>query len=45
VATEVLRADDADKVYFQVLGTRGEYIAGDRELPVPDEPAAAAQTK
>ena len=44
VATEVLRADDADKVYFQVLGARGEFIAGDRALPVPDEPAAAAQT-
>ena len=44
VATEVLRADDADKVYFQVLGARGEFIAGDRALPVPDEPAAAAQS-
>ena len=43
VATEVLRADDADKVYFQVLGARGEFIAGDRALPVPEEPAAAAQ--
>ncbi len=43
VAAEVLRADDADKVYFQVLGARGEFIAGDRSLPVPDEPAAAAQ--
>ena len=44
VAAEVLRTDDAEKVYFQVLGARGEYIAGDRDLPVPDEPAAAAQT-
>ena len=44
VATEVLRTDDADKVYFQVLGARGEFIAGDRALPVPDETAAAAQT-
>jgi two-component system sensor histidine kinase TctE len=43
VAAEVLRADDADKVYFQVLGARGEYVAGDRDLPVPDEAAAAAQ--
>ena len=41
VATEMLRADDADRVFFQVLGARGEYIAGDRELPVPDEPASA----
>ena len=37
VVAEVLRTDDADKVYFQVLGARGEFIAGDRSLPVPDE--------
>ncbi|NRF69186.1 sensor histidine kinase N-terminal domain-containing protein [Aquincola sp. S2] len=43
VANEVLRSDEADRVFFQVLGARGEYIAGDRELPVPDEPAAPAQ--
>lgn len=43
VATEVLRADDSDHVYFQVLGVRGEYIAGDRSLPVPDEPPSPAQ--
>ena len=43
IAAEVLRADDADKVYFQVLGARGEYIAGDRDLPVPDESPLAAQ--
>jgi len=43
VATEVLRADDADKVYFQLLGARGEFIAGDRDLPVPDENPGTAQ--
>ncbi len=43
VVSEVLRADDADKVYFQLLGARGEFLAGDRDLPVPDEPATAAQ--
>ena len=43
VAAEVMRADDADKVYFQVLGTRGEFVAGDRDLPVPDEPTAPGQ--
>lgn len=43
VAAEVLRADDADKVYFQVLGARGEFVAGDRDLPVPDEAPGAAQ--
>jgi two-component system sensor histidine kinase TctE len=39
VATEFLRADDADQVYFQVLGTRGEFVAGDAGLPVPGEEA------
>jgi two-component system sensor histidine kinase TctE len=43
LATEVLRADDTDRIYFQVLGARGEFVAGDRDLPVPDETPAAAQ--
>src|SRR5512134_1624190 len=29
VANEVLRSDEADRVFFQVLGTRGEFTAGD----------------
>ena len=29
MAIELLRADDADSVYFQVLGARGELVAGD----------------
>ncbi|TCP05881.1 sensor histidine kinase [Caldimonas thermodepolymerans] len=37
VLSEFLRADNVDTVYFQVLGTRGEYVSGDRELPVPDD--------
>ncbi|MBP6903480.1 MAG: sensor histidine kinase N-terminal domain-containing protein [Burkholderiaceae bacterium] len=37
VATEVMRTDDAERVVFQVLGARGEFIAGDRSLPVPEE--------
>jgi two-component system sensor histidine kinase TctE len=37
LATELLRSDDADQVYFQVLGLRGELIGGDRELPTPPE--------
>ncbi len=32
---EVLRADDADVVFYQVLGTRGELLDGERELPAP----------
>ncbi len=34
-ALELLRSDDTDQVYFQVLGVRGELVAGDRDLPVP----------
>jgi two-component system sensor histidine kinase TctE len=37
MAAELLRSDDADSVYFQVLGARGEFVAGDKGLPVPDE--------
>lgn len=34
----LLRGEANDSaLYFQVLGTRGERIAGDRDLPVPDE--------
>jgi len=33
----MLHADDTDQVYFRVLGARGEHVAGDNELPVPDE--------
>ncbi len=36
-AVELLRADDADRVYLQVLGARGELVIGDRDLPVPEE--------
>ncbi len=34
-AREILRADDADIVYYQVLGVWGEYVAGERELSQP----------
>ncbi|HJV50423.1 MAG TPA: sensor histidine kinase N-terminal domain-containing protein [Noviherbaspirillum sp.] len=34
-ARDILRADDVDNVYFQVLGARGEFIEGDRDLPSP----------
>ncbi len=33
----LLKADDIDRVFVQVLGTRGELVAGDAELPVPAE--------
>ena len=34
-ARELLRANDLDTVYYQVLGTRGEYLSGEKELPLP----------
>ena len=36
-ARELLRADDSDTVYYQVLGARGEYLSGERDLPLPPE--------
>jgi two-component system, OmpR family, sensor histidine kinase TctE len=36
-AREILRADDADLVYYQVLGARGELLSGERDLPLPAE--------
>ena len=32
-AREILRADDTDVIYYQVLGTRGEFLSGERDLP------------
>ncbi|WP_413816408.1 sensor histidine kinase N-terminal domain-containing protein [Pigmentiphaga sp.] len=34
-AREMLRADETDSVFYLVLGSRGEYLGGDRELPLP----------
>jgi len=34
-ASEILRADESDTVFFQVSGPRGEYLAGERDLPRP----------
>lgn len=36
-ARELLRADDADTVYYQVVGAKGELLSGERELPAPPE--------
>jgi two-component system sensor histidine kinase TctE len=36
-ARDVLRADATDNVYFMVLGLRGEFVAGERDLPIPAE--------
>ncbi|OIN91539.1 MAG: sensor histidine kinase [Comamonadaceae bacterium CG1_02_60_18] len=34
-ARELLRADDSDTVYYQVIGPGGEFLSGERELPPP----------
>jgi two-component system, OmpR family, sensor histidine kinase TctE len=34
-ARELLRADDTDTVYYQVLGASGEFVSGERDLPIP----------
>lgn len=36
-ARELLRADDADMVYYQVLGPGGEFLSGEKDLPLPLE--------
>ena len=36
-ARELLRADDTDTVYYQVLGNRGEFLSGERDLPLPED--------
>lgn len=34
---DFLRADNVDSVFFQLLGTRGELVGGDRDMPLPHE--------
>jgi two-component system sensor histidine kinase TctE len=36
-ARELLRADDADTVYYQVLGPNGEFLSGEKDLPLPPD--------
>ncbi len=36
-ARELLSADESDVLYWQVLGAQGEYVSGERELPLPPE--------
>jgi two-component system sensor histidine kinase TctE len=46
-AREILRADDSDQVYYQVLGSRGELLSGERDFPQPpeDERPQPAETR
>ncbi len=34
-ARELLRADDSDTIYYQVLGPRGELLSGEKDIPLP----------
>ncbi|WP_084068971.1 sensor histidine kinase [Paraburkholderia heleia] len=36
-ARDFLRADNVDSVFYQVLGSRGELIGGDRDMPLPHD--------
>jgi len=36
-AREILRADDSDHVYYQVLGPKQELLSGERDFPQPAE--------
>lgn len=36
-AREILRADDSDQVYYQVLGPQGDLLSGERDFPLPPE--------
>jgi two-component system sensor histidine kinase TctE len=40
-AAALLRTDEADTVFYQVLGRRGEFLSGDRDLAVPQEEGTA----
>jgi two-component system sensor histidine kinase TctE len=33
----LLRADEVDSVYYQVIGPRGELVSGDRDVPPPPD--------
>jgi two-component system sensor histidine kinase TctE len=36
-ARELLRADDADQIYYQVMGLQGELVSGEKDVPAPPE--------
>jgi two-component system, OmpR family, sensor histidine kinase TctE len=44
-ARELLRADDADMVFYQVLGTQGEHLGGERDFPLPAEDGQSGSTQ
>ncbi len=36
-ASELLRADETDLVYYQVRGANNEHLSGDRDVPLPQD--------
>ena len=44
-ATLLLRPDDNDNLYFQVVGPTGELVAGDADLPAPLETPPAPELR
>ena len=44
-ASELLRTDGDDEIYFQVLGLNGEFLSGDRPLPAPPPAVTRESTR
>ena len=44
-AAEILRADEGDSLWFQVMGSRGETLEGDARLPVPTDDAPPGEVR
>ncbi|MEX8520929.1 MAG: sensor histidine kinase N-terminal domain-containing protein [Leptothrix sp. (in: b-proteobacteria)] len=40
---QLLRADEVDNIYYQVLGPKGELVGGDRDLPAPPDNDGSAE--
>ena len=38
-ASEILRADDSDAVYYQVIAPNSQFLAGEPDLPLPNKDA------
>lgn len=41
-AAELLHTDETDTLYYQVLGLDGQYLSGERALPMPNDEERAA---
>jgi two-component system sensor histidine kinase TctE len=39
-ARDLLRADETDQIYYQVISRQGEAVAGERDLPIPEDEEA-----